>query len=236
MSDRIMNVTAAAAWLLAFCVMAFAIIFVMISKVSAEDKTCPTVFDTQHAPCYILHTGTLANDWWPSDRSMHKVDTAVASVGSFVVTTIAINPVDGCASFTAFNDADGNNTDKLTEAGMTPQDCFAPLRFMVGSDSYCIEDNQAHTWQLCSTDDTPVNVMPEETETNTQPASSPASSDWQTNCGHRSPGVYGTTTNQLLCWGDEVGGDLGGQDDPYGYYKWTTFTDCTPEGCRTYTN
>ena len=240
MSDRIMNVTAAAAWLLAFCVMAFAVIFVMISKVSADVYAdCPDVFTTQDI-CYI--PGAMESDvTLPANRILGMNEVTIKVMAEFGgkqveanLDVLAVYPKDGCDSHDGWSWDDDPNSPTY----FTPKHCFAPLRFAVGNDSYCIQDNTAHGWQLCSTDDTMTMPapMPQETETNTQPANPPVSSEWTTNCGHRTPGVYGTTANQLLCWGDQVGGDLGGDDDPYGYYKWTTFTDCTPEGCRTYTN
>ena len=237
MSDRIMNVTAAAAWLFAFCVMAFAIIFVMISKVSAEVYgNCPDVFTTQDV-CYI--PGADKDDLTkPSER---EINTSVYTVtGTFTllgeptemsVSALAIFPIDGCSSFVG-----GLSGPTI---GGDPKKCFAPLRFTVGDNSYCIQDNTAKGWQLCSTDDTMTMPAPMPQEVNDPPANQATTvttADYQSNCGHRSPGVYGTDDNPLLCWADQVGGNLGGDDDPWNKVAWTTFTDCTPEGCRTYGN
>ena len=86
--------------------------------------------------------------------------------------------------------------------------------------------------QLCSTDDdpnassTPADTQQTQPETQQAPAPAVTNSDWQRNCGSRSPGVYGTAAHPLLCWADQVGGKLGGDTDPWGT-SWVTFTDCT---------
>ena len=178
---------------------------------------CPPVFTTQDV-CYI-NVANVSDIKVPGDRILNTSDHGDA---------VAIYPVDGCSSFVggyaAIQDQNGD--------GKSSQDCFAPLQFSAGDTNYCIQDNQAHTWQLCSTaDDPPAATPPAETQPTPPPASTNA--DWQRNCGSRSPGVYGTAANPLLCWGDRVGGDLGGDTDPWST-SWVTFTDCTPEGCRTY--
>ena len=189
---------------------------------------CPTVFTTQDV-CYI-------NVASPDDITVPNGRILNTSVHD---DAVAIYPVDGCSSFVgAFAKLNADPPE------MSPQDCYAPLRFSVGPTgnvtNYCIEDNQAHTWQLCSTPDTMPSATPaQEGNTNTEQAeqatanSNSQNPEWGTNCASRAPGVYGTAANPLLCWADFVGGNLGGDTDPWGT-SWVTFTDCTPEGCRTY--
>ena len=176
---------------------------------------CPPAFTTQDA-CFI-NVASPDDIMVPDGRVLNT-----SAHGNPVV----IFPVDGCASFdTGFAD--------VVAGTMSPQECFAPLRFSVGDNNYCIQDNQAHTWQLCSTPDDMTTTATPQAETQPTPAPASTNADWQRNCGSRSPGVYGTAANPLLCWGDRVGGDLGGDTDPWGT-SWVTFTDCTPDGCRTY--
>ena len=187
---------------------------------------CPPAFTTQDA-CFI-NVGSPDDITVPDGRVLNT-----SSHGNPVV----IWPVDGCASFVSGFAA-------VQAGSMSPQECFAPLRFSVGETgnvtNYCIEDNQAHTWQLCSTPDAMPSATPaQEGNTNTEQAEQAAANsnsqnpEWGTNCASRAPGVYGTAANPLLCWADFVGGNLGGNTDPWGT-SWVTFTDCTPEGCRTY--
>ena len=179
---------------------------------------CPPAFTTQDA-CFI-NVASRDDIMVPDGRVLNT-----SAHGNPVV----IWPVDGCASFVGGLAA-------VVAGTMSPQECFAPLRFSVGTTgsvtNYCIQDNQAHTWQLCSTPDDP-NASSPQAETQQTPAPAVTNSDWQRNCGSRSPGVYGTAANPLLCWADHVGGNLGGDTDPWST-SWVTFTDCTPEGCRTY--
>ncbi len=62
-------------------------------------------------------------------------------------------PVDGCTSFV-------NGFTNVVAGDMDPHDCFAPLRFSVGDTNYCIQDDQAHTWQLCPTPDAETQPTP----------------------------------------------------------------------------
>ena len=177
---------------------------------------CPAAFDTQDV-CYI-NTASPDDITVPDGRVLNT-----SAHGNPVV----IYPVDGCASFVSgFAD--------VMAGTMSPQECFAPLRFSVGDTNYCIQDNQAHTWQLCSTPDDMTTAGMGQTETQQPPETAATNPDWQRNCGSRSPGVYGTAASPLLCWADVVGGNLGGDTDPWSTTSWDTFTDCTPEGCRTY--
>ena len=201
---------------------------------------CPEVFTTQDV-CYISMTDinnfTLKVADGDYDVINDGVSPSTGTNGDRILKvsdhgdTLAIYPVDGCSSFVGGVDA------AMAKVNLqSAQACFAPLRFSAGAPgnvkNYCIQDNQAHSWQLCSTDDAPnASSTPAETQPTPPPASTNA--DWQRNCGSRSPGVYGTAANPLLCWGDRVGGDLGGDTDPWST-SWVTFTDCTPEGCRTY--
>ena len=199
---------------------------------------CPPVFTTQDV-CYVgvsdLSGITVTNGHVNAIGS-----SATGSAGERILyasdhgDAVAIYPVDGCSSFVGGIDAVG---DQNGDDDVSPQDCFAPLRFSVGETgnvtNYCIQDNQAHTWQLCSASADQPSTTSAQPETQQTPAPAVTNSDWQRNCGSRSPGVYGTAANPLLCWGDHVGGNLGGDTDPWGT-SWVTFTDCTPEGCRTY--
>ncbi len=178
---------------------------------------CPTVFTTQDV-CYI----DVAS---PGDVTDQIPDGRVLNTSAHG-NPVVIYPVDGCASFVGGFAA-------LQAGTMSPQECFAPLRFSVGDTTYCIQDDQAHTWQLCSTPDDMTTTAMGQAETQQTPETAVTNPDWQSNCGSRSPGVYGSAANPLLCWADFVGGDLGGDTDPWGT-SWVTFTDCTPEGCRTY--
>ena len=209
---------------------------------------CPPVFTTQDV-CYInvanVHDIAFGNDHLYVNAfgvvsEPDGDDVRILNVSDHG-QAIAIYPADGCSSFTstsAVHVAVMNGTN-------SPQACFAPLRFKVGVmdqgvltnvTNYCIQDNDAHTWQLCSTPDDMTTTASTQTETQQPPAPVVNASDWQRNCGSRSPGVYGTTANPLLCWADYVGGNLGGDTDPWGTNAWVTFTDCEPVGCRTYNN
>ena len=163
MSDRIMNATAAAAWLLAFCVMAFAVIFVMISKVSAENLgECPTVITTQQI-CAISTTETSIAPRTKGDPTEERYVRTPYHING----QLHIRPVDGCG-----NHVDGRKTN-----------CHEPIVFTVNGTEYCIQDNQAHGDQLCATEspkqqDAPQtqgtppqqsNDPPEQTVSNSQP-------------------------------------------------------------------
>ena len=133
MSDRIMNVTAAAAWVLAFCVMAFAVIFVMISKVSADALgECPPVFTTQDI-CVITTTETSIA---PRTKDADPPEERYVGTPYHVNGKLHIRPVDGCG-----NHVDGRKTN-----------CHEPIVFTVNGTEYCIQDNQAHGDQLCATE------------------------------------------------------------------------------------
>ena len=202
---------------------------------------CPTVFTTQDV-CYI-NVASL-NDITVTNGFVSQIgNPATGTNGERILNAsdhgdaVAIYPADGCSSFVGGFDA---IVDTNEDGETNPQDCFAPLRFSAGGINYCIQDNQAHTWQLCSTPDTMPSATPaQEGNTNTEQAeqatanSNSQNPEWGTNCASRAPGVYGTAANPLLCWADFVGGNLGGDTDPWGT-SWVTFTDCTPEGCRTY--
>ena len=199
---------------------------------------CPPVFTTQDV-CYVPVTDL--NDITVTDGYVNVIgSSATGAPGDRILNAsvhvdagpVAIYPADGCSSFVdGYDGVQDQNGD-----GKSPQDCFASLSFSAGGNNYCIQDNQAHTWQLCPTTGNQPAAATPQAETQQTPAPAVGNSDWQRNCGSRSPGVYGTTANPLLCWADYVGGNLGGDTDPWGTNAWVTFTDCTPEGCRTYNN
>ena len=130
MSDRILNATAVATWVLAFCVMAFAVIFVLISKVSADSLgECPTVFTTQDI-CVITTTETSIA---PRTKDHDPPEERYVPTPYHVNGKLHIRPVDGCG-----NHVDGRKTN-----------CHEPIVFTVNMIEYCIQDNQAHGDQLC---------------------------------------------------------------------------------------
>ena len=159
-----MNVTAAAAWVLAFCVMAFAVIFVMISKVSAENLgECPTVITTQQI-CVITTTETSIA---PRTKDADPPEERYVGTPYHINGQLHIRPVDGCG-----NHVDGRKTN-----------CHEPIVFTVNGTEYCIQDNQARGDQLCVAEapkqqDQPTtqsepsqqsNDPPEQTVSNTEP-------------------------------------------------------------------
>ena len=164
MSDRIMNATAVATWVLAFCVMAFAVIFVLVSKVSADALgECPTVFTTQDI-CVITTTETSIA---PRTKDHDPPEERYVGTPYHVNGKLHIRPVDGC----------GNHVDERKT------DCHEAIVFTVNGTEYCIQDNQARGDQLCvpeppqqqnapQTQGTPPqqsNDPPEQTVSNTQP-------------------------------------------------------------------
>jgi len=136
-------------------------------------------------------------------------------------TGVVVFPVDGCGSW-----LDG--WAMITAGTLEPSQCYEPLRFTAAGDSFCVQNNDAYGDQLCeppSDDDEDIEDVPE--------LSAPAA-EYVERCGTRAVGVYGTEADPVLCWGDYVGGDLGGASDPWPAMRWQTFTDCWPTACWTY--
>ena len=214
------------------------------SPVSAEfHERCPAVFTTQDI-CYLQDVTEHELDDAVGDRfinSSYRSETVTVRIleGSLAgtetemdVSLLLVYPIDGCGSFGGLANAEAATGIASAQA------CSQPLRFSIGDQNYCIQDDNAHSWQLCSTSpDTPEPTPDTESVPNAHPFKPELQyRTWENSCLGSPPGVYGTAMHPVVCWGDYVGGDIGGAVDPWNVGEWITFTDCTRARCVTYGN